>query len=134
MIFLVIFRIGAKKRSKWRFHHLYVHWSASFTIKLQHNLYAQKGHFEHFFAPDEKFVDWLWPILEMGAMLLWSCLGESKSTEWWFVLRYTFESQNVNLSWFSQKQKGWKMTILISCFSLSHFDLQIRWVQLTAFS
>ena len=122
-----------EKRSKWRFHSLYIDGRASFALKVQHNLYAQKLHFEHFFAPDEKFVGWLWPILQMGAMVLWSCLGESKSTQWWFVLRYTFESQNSNSSWFSHKQKVWKMTILILCFSLSHFDFQFRWVRLTVF-
>ena len=134
MIFLVIFRIGAKKCSKWRFNHPYIHGMASVTVKLQHNLYGQQLHFEHFFAPDEKFVGWLWPILQMGAMVLWSCLGESNSAKWWSVPRYTFQSQDANLSWFSHKQKTWKMKILILCFSLSHFDFQIRWVQLTLFS
>ena len=50
--FLVSFRIGAKKRSKWRFHYPYIDGRASVTLKLQHYLHGQQLHFEHFFAPD----------------------------------------------------------------------------------
>ena len=41
IFFLVIFRIGAKKRSKWRFRYDYNDRTASFTLKLQHYLYGQ---------------------------------------------------------------------------------------------
>ena len=88
-----------------------------FALKFPHNLYSQKLDFECFFAPSQKTHASLWPNLQTGEMIVWSCLLESKSFKRCFVREYAFQLQKVDLSWLWDKWKVWKMTIL---FCVSH--------------